>query len=242
MMQQGADSMYVEKSIEKESAQFLCKIMVGRIKEMIRAFHENTGRIAKYANEPIRGKPIAIGASTGGTETILEILEQLPENTPPILIVQHMPPVFTRFLAERADKLCKMQVWEARDGDRLANGLALLAPGGFHMVLEGNPENNQWAVRLHQGEPLHSQRPAVDELFNSIAKTLGKNAIGVILTGMGEDGAAGMKNMRENGAYTIGQNEETCVVYGMPKAAYDVGAVCKQLPLQDIAKEIMSSI
>jgi two-component system chemotaxis response regulator CheB len=151
-----------------------------------------------------------------------------------------MPPVFTRLYAERVDKLCAIEVWEAQDGDRLANGLALVAPGDFHMVLA--KKNSEYIVHLHKGEPVQSQRPAADILFESVAKTASANAVGVILTGMGEDGARGLHAMRQKGAYTIGQDEATSMVYGMPRAAHERGAVLIQLPLSDIAQEIMKQI
>jgi chemotaxis response regulator CheB len=237
MMQQGAGGMVLVSHIQGQPTPFTYRMLMGRIKDMLRLYHETQIRVAKHAGQRIHGKIIAIGASAGGTETILEVISQLPADAPPVLMVQHMPPVFTRLYAERANKQCAIEVWEARDGDKPANGLALLAPGDYHMILV--KEEGEYVVRLQQGELVCGQRPAVDVLFNSVAETAGPNAIGVILTGMGQDGARGLRNMRRNGAYTIGQDEKTSAVYGMPRAAYHMGAVCVQLPLYEIAGEIM---
>ncbi|NLM50896.1 MAG: chemotaxis response regulator protein-glutamate methylesterase [Clostridiaceae bacterium] len=180
---------------------------------------------------------IAIGASTGGTEAIYQVLKGLPKETPPVVIVQHMPPIFTRMYAERLNNSCELYVKEAENGDFLAPGKVLIAPGDFHMRLV--KKGARYAVECFTGEKINGLRPAVDVLFNSVAELAKKNAIGVILTGMGADGAKGLLKMRENGAYTIGQDEASCVVYGMPKAAFDMGAVEKQLPLNKISEEII---
>ncbi len=184
-------------------------------------------------------KVIVIGASTGGTEAIKNVLIRLPAEVPPILIVQHMPEGFTEAFAQRLNSLCGFEVREAKNNDVLQNNLALLAPGNKHLVLK---KTNAYRVEVKDGPLVHHQRPAVEVLFKSVAKYAGKNAIGVILTGMGKDGAEGLLDMRSMGAYTIAQDEKSSVVYGMPKEAMDIGAVCKVLPVDKIAEEIMKNV
>lgn len=183
-------------------------------------------------------KIIAIGASTGGTEALKEVLIQMPANSPGIMIVQHMPANFTTSFAERLDSLCKIRVKEAEDGDSVVPGTALLAPGNFHMVMRRS--GARYYVNIKSGPLVCYQRPAVDVLFNSVAAYGGANAVGVILTGMGKDGAQGMLKMKQAGAQTIAQDEKTCVVFGMPKEAIDAGGVDKIAPLQDIPSDIMA--
>lgn len=185
-------------------------------------------------------KIIAIGASTGGTKAIEAVLSNLPANTPGIVIVQHMPPVFTKSFADRLNELCEINVKEANDGDAVVSGLALLAPGNYHMLLEKS--GARYYIKIKHGPPVNYHRPSVDVLFKSVAKSAGENATGVILTGMGGDGASGMLYMRNQGAYTIAQDEKTSVVYGMPKEAKLRGGVCKVLPLQLITNEIISHV
>lgn len=181
---------------------------------------------------------IAIGASTGGTEAILAVVKDLPANTPGIVVVQHMPPVFTSMYAERLDKICRMQVREAKDGDRVEPGLILIAEGGKrHMRLYRDARG--YYVRCEPGEKVSGHCPSVDALFESVAQSAGPDAVGVILTGMGADGAKGLLSMKKAGAYTIGQDQATCVVYGMPMVAYDLGGVVDQLPLPAIAEAIV---
>ncbi|RKY24208.1 MAG: chemotaxis response regulator protein-glutamate methylesterase [Planctomycetota bacterium] len=184
-------------------------------------------------------KILAIGASTGGTEAIKAVLTRLPGNTPGTVIVQHMPAQFTTSFAERLDSLCEMTVREARGGERLTPGLALLAPGNHHMVLRRS--GAVFEVRLKDGPRVHYQRPAVDVLFDSVAKFAGVNAVGVLLTGMGADGARGLLAMRRAGAHTIAQDEKSCVVYGMPKEAADLGAAEVIAPLDRIAHNILTA-
>lgn len=185
-------------------------------------------------------KIIAVGASTGGTEAILELLKGTPFDSNGILIVQHMPEVFTRSFAERLDKICSITVREAADGDSVIRGRALIAPGNRHMELKRS--GSRYYVSLNDTPHVNRHRPSVDVLFRSVAKYAGKNAIGVIMTGMGSDGAAGMLEMRKANAYTIAQDEETSVVFGMPKEAIKLGAVNKVLPLNLIAAHIQSAI
>ncbi|MEJ5253675.1 MAG: chemotaxis response regulator protein-glutamate methylesterase [Chthonomonadetes bacterium] len=180
---------------------------------------------------------IAIGASTGGPEAIRQVLQGLPAEVPPIVIVQHMPPVFTRSFAERLDKLCTVRVKEAEDGDLLEPGHAYIAPGDYHLQVSRN--GSQYRARVVQTEPVNRHRPSVDVLFDSVAQTSGSAAVGVLLTGMGADGARGMKKMRDAGACTIAQDEQTCVVFGMPREAIALGGAEFVLPLPQIAHKVV---
>ena len=177
---------------------------------------------------------VAIGASTGGPQALTYVLTSLPQNTPPILIVQHMPESFTKSFAERLDKLCKFKVKEAEEGDYISKDLVLIAPGGFHMTVSKTGQ-----IRLNRTPPIHGVRPAVDPMMTSVARFYKSRAVGVILTGMGRDGAYGMKKIKEYGGVTIAQDEETSVVFGMPKAAIEEGCVDVVLPLHKIPIEIM---
>jgi two-component system chemotaxis response regulator CheB len=185
-------------------------------------------------------KIIAIGASTGGTEAIKTVLMGMPANAPGIVVVQHMPAKFTTSFAERLNELCKISVKEARDGDSVVNGTALIAPGNYHMLLKRS--GARYYVQVKTGPMVHHQRPAVDVLFNSVAMYAGSNAVGVILTGMGADGARGLLKMREAGAGTVAQDEKSCVVFGMPKEAIKAGAVDKVVPLQLITKTTLTMV
>ncbi|MDJ0854928.1 MAG: chemotaxis response regulator protein-glutamate methylesterase [Desulfobacterales bacterium] len=185
-------------------------------------------------------KVIAIGASTGGTKAIESVLTAMPAGAPGAVIVQHMPETFTRTFAERLDSLCQMEVREARDNDHVVPGLALIAPGNHHMVLHRSGGN--YLVRIKNGPRVHYQRPSVDVLFHSVAKHAGRNAVGVMLTGMGADGAKGMLAMREMGAHNMAQDENSCVVFGMPKEAIKVGAVEEILPLPRIPGAIINAL
>ncbi len=183
---------------------------------------------------------IAIGSSTGGTEALRELLEVLPPNTPPILMTQHMPEHFTKTFADRLNELCQIGVKEAQEGDSVLPGQALLAPGNFHMELRRS--GARYYVSLNQEPPVNRHRPAVDPMFQSVAKYAGVNSVGVILTGMGNDGAAGMLEMKQAGAYNFAQDEASCVVFGMPKEAIKAGGVDKILPLNDIPSAILSHL
>jgi len=183
---------------------------------------------------------ILLGASTGGTEALRDVLMRLPSNCPPIAIVQHIPAGFSRAFAERLNKCCKMEVREAVHGDMLRTGLALIAPGDYHMALRWT--GAQYEVGLRQGPPVWHQRPAVDILFKSAVEAAGKHAAVGLLTGMGRDGADGMLKLREAGAFTVAQDEATCVVYGMPKAAVDIGAAQKISPLLKIPHVLAQAI
>jgi two-component system, chemotaxis family, protein-glutamate methylesterase/glutaminase len=179
---------------------------------------------------------VAIGASTGGTSALETVLSALPPTAPGIVVVQHMPARFTAAFAARLNCLGPLEVREAKPGDRVYPGLALIAPGGLHMTI--TQIRGQYAVHVFDGPLVNRFRPSVDVLFHSVAHTAGHNALGIMLTGMGDDGVAGLLEMRRLGARTLGQNEETCVVYGMPKEAYRRGAVEREVPLQSMAMEI----
>jgi two-component system chemotaxis response regulator CheB len=192
---------------------------------------------ASSAIDPTR--LIAIGASTGGTEAIFQVLSHLPADVPPTLITQHIPPMFSKSFAQRLDKLCAMEVREAVDGDLPRPGLALVAPGGFHMLLERAA--GSYRIKIKDGPLVCYQRPSVDVLFTSVAMAAGSKAVGAMLTGMGNDGAQGMTRMKEKGCYNIAQDEATCVVFGMPREAIRAGAVDQTLPLDRIAQALMTA-
>ncbi|AIA74575.1 chemotaxis response regulator protein-glutamate methylesterase [Halomonas sp. XH26] len=220
------------------------------ITDKLRAAARSRPRQARHKNAPpptqlkapmvSSEKLIIIGASTGGTEAIRSVLEPLPANAPAILITQHMPGGFTRSFAERLDRLCRISVKEATDGERVLPGHAYIAPGDQHLELVRSGAN--YVVRLNDGPPVNRHRPSVDVLFHSASKHAGKNAIGVILTGMGKDGAVGLLEMREAGAATIAQNEESCVVFGMPREAIAVGGAVEVVALDDIPSRLMALI
>lgn len=188
-------------------------------------------------NVKTTNKIIAIGASTGGTEALREVISRLPANSPPVVVVQHMPQNFTKAFADRLNSICQVHVKEATDGEYLATGKVLLAPGNQHMEIRRSGIN--YYVTLFDGPMMFHQRPAVEVLFNSVAKYAGQNAVGAILTGMGKDGAQGLLNMRNAGASTIAQDEKTCIVFGMPKEAIDLGAAQVIKPLPQIAQTIL---
>lgn len=185
-------------------------------------------------------KLIMIGASTGGTEAIRQVLEPLPSNSPAIMITQHMPAGFTRSFVQRLDALCQVQVHEAEHGQRVLPGHVYLAPGGVaHMKLARSGAN--YVVELEDSEPVNRHRPSVDVLFNSAAEVAGRNAVGVLLTGMGKDGAQGMLAMKKAGAVTFAQDEASCVVFGMPREALAIGAADEAVPLSQISERILAS-
>jgi two-component system chemotaxis response regulator CheB len=184
---------------------------------------------------------VLIGASTGGTEAIRQVLEPLPANSPAILITQHMPAGFTRSFVQRLDKLCDVQVHEAEDGQRVLPGHVYLAPGGVaHMKLARSGAN--YVVKLEYSDPVNRHRPSVGVLFHSAAQVAGKNAVGVILTGMGKDGAQGLLAMKQAGAATFAQDEASCVVFGMPREALHVGATDIAVPLAEMSERILASV
>ncbi|MBL8174181.1 MAG: chemotaxis response regulator protein-glutamate methylesterase [Bryobacterales bacterium] len=183
---------------------------------------------------------IAIGASTGGTEAIYEVLKAMPARGPGIVITQHIPPVFSRTFAERMNELCPMQVKEAENGDSVQPGTALIAPGNYHMILRKSATG--YRVEVKDGPRVCYQRPSVDVMFRSVAAAAGRKAVGVILTGMGADGAEGLLKMKEAGAFTIAQDEATCVVFGMPREAIEMGAAAKVAPLPLIPAAIAAAV
>lgn len=182
-------------------------------------------------------KPVVIGSSTGGTQALELVLTSLPADAPGIAITQHMPEKFTAMYAKRLDGICAMNVREAKDGDRLERGVALIAPGGLHMQLRKT--SGQYFVHVVDGPPVNRHKPSVDVLFKSAAECGGRDVLGIILTGMGDDGARGMKVLHDGGARCIAQNEETCVVFGMPKEAIKLQAVDDILPLEHVARAIL---
>lgn len=182
---------------------------------------------------------IVIGASTGGTRAITEVLTALPRTTPGTLIVRHMPEEFTTAFARRLDEQCEMQVREARHGDLLTSGLALIAPGNRHLTVAR--KGARYVAQLRDGPPVHYQRPAVDVLFQAVARHCGPNCVAALLTGMGQDGAQGLLALRQAGAHTIAQDEQSCVVYGMPRAAVELNAVDEVRPLDEIAQALLTA-
>ncbi|HEX7504505.1 MAG TPA: chemotaxis response regulator protein-glutamate methylesterase [Syntrophales bacterium] len=234
--------------IAKPGAAYTVSDMSAQLAEKIRA--ASRARIVKHENggtpEPLKAlaqttnKIIAIGASTGGTEALKAVLTKMPVNSPGIVVVQHMPANFTTAFAERLNGLCQMTVKEAKDNDSVTQGTVLIAPGNFHMLLRRS--GARYYVEVKDGPMVHHQRPAVDVLFKSAAQNAGANSIGVILTGMGADGAAGMLEMKKTGAKTIAQDENTCVVFGMPKEAIKLGGADRVLPLDHIAAELVRMI
>lgn len=205
------------------------KIIIVKLEEII---DTNKDKEVTSSNEKI-SQVVAIGASTGGTEAVRTVLENLPKFTPPILVVIHMPNIFTFKYAKALNESCKMKVKEVQDGEKLRNNTVYIAKGGNHMMLQKN--NTGLYVDSKAGKKCSGHMPSVDVMFSSVAKTMGSKSIGILLTGMGDDGAKGLLEIRGNGGYTIGQDEQTSVVYGMPKVAFDTGAVIKQVSIDKIA-------
>jgi len=224
----------------------LSRELITRVKSAARArirTQADAGSVPVKPMESLKAttlKIIAIGASTGGTEALRDVLQRFPVNAPPTVIVQHMPEKFTKAFADRLNSLCAVEVREAQDRDTLRSGLALIAPGNKHMLLERS--GAVYSVAVKDGPRVHHQRPAVDVLFKSVARVAGKNAVGAILTGMGADGADGLLEMKQAGAKTVAQDERSCVVFGMPKEAIARGGVDSILPLDQIAQGIISKL
>ncbi|WP_192036530.1 chemotaxis response regulator protein-glutamate methylesterase [Halomonas sp. YLGW01] len=255
-----AGSEVTLRALELGALDFLAKPSMGirsgmmeygeLIAEKLRAAARSRPRQARHKDRPApksleaplvsSEKLLIIGASTGGTEAIRHVLEPLPSNAPAILITQHMPGGFTRSFAERLDKLCRIRVKEASEGERVLPGHAYIAPGDQHLKLARSGAN--YVVRLDDGPPVNRHRPSVDVLFESAARQAGRNAIGVLLTGMGKDGAAGLLTMRQAGAPTVAQDEASCVVFGMPREAIALGAADEVLPLDEIAPRLMTLV
>ncbi|HEU4387514.1 MAG TPA: chemotaxis response regulator protein-glutamate methylesterase [Blastocatellia bacterium] len=197
------------------------------------------GTLLQTPSAAVSNTVIAIGASTGGPEALDRILRRMPRDAPGILIVQHMPAVFTRGFADQLNKVCRMDVREASDGDEVVRGLVLVAPGNRHMKLRKSASH--YFVELSSGPAVSRHRPSVDVLFHSVARSAGPNAVGIIMTGMGEDGAEGLQEMKRAGALTIAQSEATSVVFGMPRAAIDRGAADQVVSLDRMAEAILNS-
>lgn len=230
----GQDRSQIENFIRHELAtkvKIASTVKVDKLKKAKPEYH-HTSSLAPGSNN----KVIAIGASTGGTEAIFDVISKFELDIPGVVVVQHMPPGFTDMYAKRLNNQCKVVVKEAEDGDKVVPGQVLIAPGDKHMRLK--KVAGSYVVECKMGERVSGHCPSVDVLFQSVAETAGKDAIGVILTGMGRDGAAGMLQMKEAGALTVGQNQESCVVYGMPKEAFNCGAVMYQEHLDNIADRV----
>ena len=203
---------------------------------------DSSNKPSHESRSPIVGteKIIAIGASTGGTEAIKDVLIDMPADSPGIVITQHMPPGFTKSYATRLNTLCKIAVKEASDGERVLPGHAYIAPGGMHLSVERSGAN--YIARVRDGDPVNRHKPSVEVLFKSAASVVGRNAIGLMLTGMGADGAKAMKEMRDAGAYCVAQDEASCVVFGMPREAINAGACHQVLPLKQISTHLMEHL
>ncbi len=217
------------------------------------AARQNTGSAVTAQNVPAKPMPfppiprtvldstiIGLGASTGGTEATLAVLQKLPANIPGMVITQHMPEGFTDMYAQRLNRICSMEVREAKNGDVIRPGLALIAPGAKQM--EVVRAGNNYIVQCHPGPKVSGHCPSVNVLFNSIAKNVAIKKVGIIMTGMGSDGAEGLLQMRQKGAFTIGQDKESCVVYGMPMVAYNIGAVCTQASCDNIPSVLLNHL
>lgn len=186
------------------------------------------------------GYIVALGASTGGTDALECVLKSFPKDMPPILVVQHMPPVFTKMYAERLNKTCAVEIKEAEDGDRLTNGVCLIAAGGYH--LEVKKDARGYYAKCYQGAKVSGHCPSVDVMFTSVADVAGKKAVAALLTGMGADGAKGLLKIHNKGAFTIGQDKESCIVYGMPMEAYKLGACTEQQPLANVGVALCKAL
>lgn len=204
----------------------------------VKRHHGELKKAVPAESKPSCNRIIAIGASTGGTEAIHKILKALPKEIPGIVVVQHIPPMFSKMFAERLNVQTGLEVLEAKTGDRVLPGRVIIAPGDRHMKVM--KQGDGFKVDVFSGEKVNGHCPSVDVLFQSISKVAGTNALGVILTGMGYDGAKGLLSMRRHKSFTLGQDEKSSVVYGMPKVAYEVGGVVKQLPLEDMPRAIMN--
>jgi len=220
---------------EKIRAVYGAKMISAPVRDIVKRPLTSIGSLALASTT---NKIIAIGASTGGTEAIKNVLTRFPRNTPGIVVVQHMPAQFTTSFAKRLDELCQMTVKEAKNGDTIMNGQVLIAPGNYHMIFKRS--GARYYVEIKTGPLVHYQRPAVDVLFKSVARFAGSNALGIILTGMGKDGAAGMLDMKKAGSINIAQDENSSVVFGMPKEAIKVGAVDYTLDIHGIATKTIS--
>ncbi|MDG0815292.1 protein-glutamate methylesterase/protein-glutamine glutaminase [Bdellovibrio svalbardensis] len=238
-------SIDVSQSLETLSKDIIEKVRVvakARVNAIAKVAAPS-GPVAKVARTSLARtthQMIAVASSTGGTEALKVFLSGMPADIPGTVVVQHMPPGFTKSFADNLNKMFPFEVKEAEEGDQVVPGRVLIAPGNYHMEITRS--GAYYYVKLHQGPALHSVRPAADYLMKSVAKFAGKNALGVVLTGMGKDGAEGLLEMKNAGAYTVAQNEETCVVYGMPAAAVALGAADKVLALDKIAGDLLKQL
>lgn len=228
-------------SVEQTCAELTKKIKIAaRAKVASNTTNQPITIAPNTAMTETTNKIFAIGASTGGVQALTEVITKFPPNTPGTVVVQHMPALFTKSFAERLNSTAQVNVREARDGDSVIAGNVLIAPGGYHMELKRS--GARYFVNVFDGEPVCHQKPSVEVLFNSVAKNAGPNAIGAMLTGMGNDGAQAMLNMRNAGAKTIAQDEQSCVVFGMPKEAIALGAAQSIVPLTSVASEMFKNI
>lgn len=231
---------YSTKDISKQLIHAVRAAAMARIDR--NSSHSNTGTKGKTSSVMLSRtthKVLAIGASTGGTKALETVLTRMPPTTPGTVIVQHMPEHFTASFAQRLNEICELEVREARDNDHVVQGVALVAPGNRHMLLRRS--GGTYLVKIRSGPRVHYQRPSVDVLFQSVAQHAGRNAVGVILTGMGADGAKGMLSMKDKGAYTVAQDEASCVVFGMPKEAIKLGAARKVVALTKVPQAIIDA-
>ncbi len=237
----------LKKFMEEDNGDILAAVKAAAASRTSRL--RSAGRVPAYAGAapapapvtvaptiPAADRVVAIGTSTGGTQALEAVLPALPATSPAIVLVQHMPEKFATAFAERLDSMCRVRVKEADDGDQVLAGQVLVAPGGRHMELRRI--DTHYRVRVFDGPPVNRHRPSVDVLFRSVAKAAGRNAVGIIMTGMGDDGARGLLDMRRAGAFTVAQDEATCVVHGMPREAVRLGAAVREAPLGSIAEVI----
>lgn len=242
----GAVEIVAKPVMEKHNLAEITEELIEKVKAAARAKIRPINSHPAVIRPPITSmsattnKVVAIGASTGGTEALKNVLSRMPPNSPGIVVVQHMPETFTKAFADRLNALSTISVKEASDGDSVIPGVCLIAHGSKHMLLRRS--GARYYVEVKDGPLMCRHRPSVEVLFNSVAKTAGKNSIGVIMTGMGSDGAQGMLNMKQAGASTIAQDEESCVVFGMPKEAIKLGGVDKIVPLSRIPETILSFV
>ena len=225
------------QAVERFIHELIQKIKIAAKAKIPKFTSQSVTKVVEQATS-VEGRIIAIGASTGGTEAVFSILKALSSRVPGIVVVQHIPPVFSKMFADRLNATTQLRVKEAESGDYVEQGSVLIAPGGQHMRLKKVGE--RYRVECFEGEKVNGHCPSIDVLFDSVAKAVGEGAMGVILTGMGYDGAKGLLAMRRKGARTLGQDEKSSVVYGMPKVAFEIGAVERQVPLDTMAQVLMA--